>query len=93
MAKESGIPCGDVFSLVKIMGDPVVIRGWNIDGLPTDMTSGENGILATSAERWALCIDPQQQAFKWIKNTYKGQNLTMLKFGKGNFLREMEAAV
>jgi dynein heavy chain len=42
------------------MGDAVTIRGWCIDGLPTDQTSAENGILTTSAERWGLCIDPQQ---------------------------------
>jgi len=31
-----GIPTSNDFSLVKIMGDPVVIRGWNIASLPTD---------------------------------------------------------
>lgn len=30
------IPTSDDFSLIKIMGDPVVIRGWNIANLPTD---------------------------------------------------------
>lgn len=44
---EKEIPCSEVFSLVKVMGDPVVIRGWCINGLPTDNTSGENGILTT----------------------------------------------
>ena len=33
---EMQIPCSDVFSLVKVMGDPVTIRGWCIDSLPTD---------------------------------------------------------
>jgi len=54
------IPSNDVFSLIKIMGDPVEIRGWNISGLPTDQQSCENGILSTKAERWGLAIDPQQ---------------------------------
>ena len=58
IAKDMEIPCSNEFSLVGVMGDPVVIRGWNIDGLPTDNTSSENGILATEAERWGLCIDP-----------------------------------
>jgi len=52
------IPTAQDFSLIKIMGDPVVMRGWNIASLPTDQVSLENGILATKAERWALCIDP-----------------------------------
>lgn len=58
LSKEKKIPCSDIFSLARVMGDPVVIRGWNIDGLPTDNTSIENGILCTKAERWGLCIDP-----------------------------------
>lgn len=68
---EKGIPTSDEFSLVKVMGDPVTIRSWNIAQLPTDQVSTENGILATKAERWSLCIDPQQQANKWIKNMTK----------------------
>jgi dynein heavy chain len=87
------IPCSDGFNLVKVMGDPVIVRGWNIDGLPTDMTSAENGILTTMAERWGLCIDPQQQAYKWIKNMYKKENLLLLKFGKTTFLRDVGNAV
>jgi len=90
---EKDIPCDESFSLVKVMGDPVTIRGWCIDGLPTDTTSCENGILTTVAERWGLCIDPQEQANKWIKNMYKKEKMLMLKFGKSTFLREISAAV
>lgn len=54
------IPTSDTFSLPDVLGDPVVIRDWNLKGLPSDSTSAENGILATKAERWGLCIDPQQ---------------------------------
>jgi dynein heavy chain len=56
--KEREIPTSSEFSVIKIMGDPVQIRGWNIAGLPTDNVSIENGIMATKAERWPLCIDP-----------------------------------
>lgn len=56
--KEREIPTDEVFSLVNVMGDPVVIRNWNIAGLPNDATSSENGILAMKAERYALCVDP-----------------------------------
>lgn len=41
------------------MGEPVVIRAWNIAGLPVDNYSIENGIIATTARRWPLMIDPQ----------------------------------
>lgn len=44
--QEKDIPTSDEFSLVQVMGDPVIIRGWNIAGLPNDQVSSENGILA-----------------------------------------------
>ena len=56
---ERNIPTDEHFSLVEVMGDPVIIRNWNIAGLPNDMTSSENGILTMKAERYSLCIDPQ----------------------------------
>ena len=75
------------------MGDPVIIRSWGIASLPSDPTSIENGILTTKAERFPLCIDPQQQANKWIKNMEKESNPLILKFGGDTFLREVTMAV
>ena len=61
------IPCSDVFSLAKILGNPVLIRDWTIDGLPNDSFSVDNGIIMSVARRWPLLIDPQGQANKWIR--------------------------
>ena len=36
---ELSIPTSETFSLVKTMGQPVIIREWNINGLPTDEVS------------------------------------------------------
>lgn len=46
------------------LGDPVLVRQWNIDGLPTDGFSVDNGIIVFNARRWPLMIDPQGQANK-----------------------------
>ena len=35
---------------------------------PPTAVSTENGIILANACRWPLCIDPQGQANKWIKN-------------------------
>lgn len=94
--QERNIPTDEVFSLTNVMGDPVVIRNWNIAGLPNDQTSSENGILTMKAERYALCIDPQQQANMWLKNMYKDNKvaeLKLMKFGTPTFLRDVIAAV
>lgn len=40
-----------------------------------------------------MCIDPQQQANKWIKNLEKDNKMVLLKFGVNNFLRDVSAAV
>lgn len=45
--KEREIPLTEPFSLVDIMGDPVMIRSWGIATLPSDQVSVENGILTT----------------------------------------------
>jgi dynein heavy chain len=91
--KEVEIPCSEVFSLVKIMGDPVQIRQWNVEALPTDDLSVENGILVTRAKRWPLMIDPQEQANKWVKNMEARNGLRTMKLSDGNYLRTLEGAI
>lgn len=44
---ERNIPTSSDFTLVSVMGDPVVMRNWGIAGLPSDNVSLENGILTT----------------------------------------------
>ena len=56
------VPCSDKFSLREVLGDAVKIRDWNIDGLPNDSFSIDNGIIISHARRWPLMIDPQLQA-------------------------------
>ena len=57
------------------LGEPVKTREWLIAGLPNDAFSIENGIVIANARRWPLCIDPQGQANKWIKNMEKDANI------------------
>ena len=53
------IPCSPIVSLNVTLGDPVLIREWNIQSLPTDSFSVDNGIIVFNARRWPLMIDPQ----------------------------------
>ncbi|CAK4166458.1 unnamed protein product [Aphanomyces euteiches] len=91
--KELAIPCSDLPSLSGTLGDPVQIRKWNIDGLPTDSFSIDNGIVVFNARRWPLMIDPQGQANKWIRNMEKENGLNVIKLTDGDYLRTLENSV
>ena len=87
------VTSGDHFSLAATPGDPVVIRDWNLAGLPADTFSVENAIMATTARRWPLMVDPQGQANKWIKNMEKANRLVVCKPSDPNLLRSLENAI
>lgn len=56
--QQKEIPNSGDFSLEKTLGDPVQIRDWCIDGLPSDSFSIENAIITFKTSRWPLYIDP-----------------------------------
>mmetsp|Transcript_44339 Transcript_44339/g.86753 ORF Transcript_44339/g.86753 Transcript_44339/m.86753 type:complete len:4144 (+) Transcript_44339:98-12529(+) len=90
--QDSGIPTADDFSLVKTLGQPVAIRQWNIDGLPTDETSVDSAIMVKNGSRFPLMIDPQEQAKKWIKNSHKGK-MVITRMKHKDLLRHAEKAL
>uniref|UniRef100_A0A1I8HSD8 Dynein axonemal heavy chain 7 n=1 Tax=Macrostomum lignano TaxID=282301 RepID=A0A1I8HSD8_9PLAT len=83
--REHNIPVSERFSLVQTLGSPVEIRTWNINGLPTDDFSVENGIVIKNARRWPLMIDPQGQQTT--------SNLKVCKFSDTDFARSLETAI
>ncbi|XP_054715919.1 dynein axonemal heavy chain 7-like [Uloborus diversus] len=91
--KETGIPCSEEFSLRATLGEPVLIRDWNLAGLPTDNFSVENGIIISNARRWPLLIDPQGQASKWIKNMERANKLQAIKLTDADFVRTLENCI
>lgn len=66
--QDKEIPTSPNLDVKEFLADPSTIREWNIQGLPSDGFSTENGIIVTRGTRWPLVIDPQCQAVKWIKN-------------------------
>ena len=89
----------DTFSgstLIASLSDDVTTRKWRLLGLPQDDFSTENAIIATRAQRWPLCIDPQTQANRWIKNMEKNNNLVTCKMsesGGDGLVRNLENAI
>ncbi|XP_034354027.1 dynein axonemal heavy chain 12 isoform X4 [Arvicanthis niloticus] len=93
LCKEKKFPCSEEFSLSKTLGDPVKIRAWNIAGLPTDAFSIDNGVIVNNSRRWPLMIDPQGQANKWIKNSEKDNQLSVIKLSDTDYMRTLENCI
>ncbi|OXB70414.1 UNVERIFIED_CONTAM: hypothetical protein H355_012305 [Colinus virginianus] len=62
------LPHNPSFDFADFLANAVDVRQWNLQGLPTDRFSTENGVLVTKSIRWPLMIDPQNQGAKWIRN-------------------------
>ena len=57
--QKHDIPCSAEFRMAAVLGEPVQIRDWVIQGLPNDSFSIDNAIIVSKARRWPLLIDPQ----------------------------------
>mmetsp|Transcript_7627 Transcript_7627/g.14387 ORF Transcript_7627/g.14387 Transcript_7627/m.14387 type:complete len:3920 (+) Transcript_7627:928-12687(+) len=76
---ELNIPVSPGFDLREVLGEPMKIREWNIQGLPSDDVSVCNGILVTRSSRWPLMIDPQEQANRWIRRLEDKRSIKVCK--------------
>ncbi|XP_057654894.1 dynein axonemal heavy chain 2 isoform X2 [Diorhabda carinulata] len=81
------------FNITSFLTDATTIREWNIQGLPADNFSTENGIIITEGTRWPLVIDPQCQAQKWIKAKEAEFNLQVFDLGTASYMGIVEKAV
>jgi len=83
------VPCTRNLDVIEFLVDIGTIGDWNMEGLPTDPLSKQNGIMVTKSTRFPLLIDPQGQALNWIRNREKdnlpiwnGVSLVALNDGK-----------
>jgi dynein heavy chain len=90
---EYSIPADENFTLERVLGDPPTIREWNIQGLPADPLSVENGIIVTKGRRWPLMIDPQTQANRWIRAKEKANRVQIIKLTESTYLRTLENCI
>lgn len=90
---ERKVPLMQPFRLEALLTTDATVQGWVANGLPADEHSVQNGILTTKASRFPLCIDPQQQAVSWIKNTYANSNLTVKSLNEADFMKHLELAI
>ncbi|CAH8498270.1 unnamed protein product [Heterobilharzia americana] len=92
LIRSENVPVTDPFVFTEFLADPTQVREWNIQGLPRDTFSVENGVVVTRGNRWPLMIDPQNQALKWIKSM-EGKELRLIDLQTPDYMRTLEIAV
>ena len=91
--KDNLIPITESFNLQTLLVTDQVISQWNLEGLPDDELSVQNGILTTkTTTRWPLCIDPEMQAITWIKQK-KQDAFKSITFSTPNYIDEIKRAL
>ncbi|XP_029437782.1 dynein heavy chain 2, axonemal isoform X2 [Rhinatrema bivittatum] len=91
--RDRSVPCCPNFDFANFLSKPTIVREWNIQGLPSDAFSTENGVIVTRGNRWPLMIDPQGQASKWIKNMELAKGLKIIDLQMADYMRTLEQAI
>uniref|UniRef100_A0A5F8GJ93 Dynein axonemal heavy chain 5 n=1 Tax=Monodelphis domestica TaxID=13616 RepID=A0A5F8GJ93_MONDO len=88
--KNRKIPFGNNLNLNEMLIDAPTISEWNLQGLPNDDLSIQNGIIVTKASRYPLLIDPQTQGKIWIKNKESKNELQITSLNHKYFRNHLE---
>uniref|UniRef100_H2ZRC4 AAA+ ATPase domain-containing protein n=1 Tax=Ciona savignyi TaxID=51511 RepID=H2ZRC4_CIOSA len=87
------IPFSDDINLISMLVDNATIGEWNLQGLPNDDLSVQNGIIVTRATRYPLLIDPQGQGKIWVRNKEMANELQITTLNHKYFRTHLEDAL
>ncbi|XP_064563086.1 dynein axonemal heavy chain 8 [Zonotrichia leucophrys gambelii] len=88
--REHKIPFSDDLNLISMLVDPPTISEWNLQGLPGDHLSIQNGIIVTKASRYPLLVDPQTQGKAWVIQKEQDNELQVTTLNDKYFRQHLE---
>ncbi|XP_028288430.1 dynein heavy chain 5, axonemal [Parambassis ranga] len=91
--QEKLIPFSPDLNVIGLLVDNATVSEWNLQGLPSDDLSIQNGIVVTKASRYPLLIDPQGQGKTWIQNRERAQQLQVTSLNHKYFRSHLEDAL
>lgn len=91
--KENSIPNSSDLNVTEKLGDPPTISEWNLQGLPNDELSIQNGIIVTKSSKFPIMIDPQSQGITWIKNKESTNDMLVTSFDDKYFRNYLEDCI
>ncbi|XP_052816057.1 dynein axonemal heavy chain 5-like isoform X6 [Mya arenaria] len=91
--KMRKIPFTLNLNIIDMLVDPNTVAEWNLQGLPNDELSTQNGIIVTKAARYPLLIDPQGQGKNWIKSREQSNELQLTALNHKYFRQHLEDAM
>lgn len=93
LIRENGALNNPNFEVTLFLTNPTTIRNWNNHGLSNDRFSLENGIIISQSYRYPFIIDPQSQAWRWIKNIELENGLKIIDFRSNNYMQNLEISL
>ena len=88
--RKRDIPFTKELNITAMLVDNATIGEWNLQGLPNDDLSIQNGIITTKASRYPLLVDPQGQGKAWIRARAKSRDLQVTTLNHKYFRNHLE---
>ena len=87
------IPHTNDLKIIEMLVDNATISEWELQGLPNDELSMQNGLIVSKAARYPLLIDPQGQGKTWIKNREANNGMQITTLNSKYFRQVLEESL